>query len=555
MSGRRGATGALGRSLVAVALIATLALLVPGCGGGSSSSEDSPPEPTTLRVTYASFPDYLDPALSYSVEGWNAMWETYVPLLTYAHKDGLAGSKLIPGLAKAMPKITDGGRTYTLFLRPGLKYSDGTPVKASDFPATIERAIDMNSPGTAFYEDIVGAEKFAKTKSGDIPGIEADDKTGEIVIHLVRPRSTFSNELAMLFAAPLPADTKHKDLSADPPPGTGPYVIVSAKPGRGWDYQRNPQWARANGKLLPQIPDGNYDDIDVQVIANAETAVNEVIRGKLDWMEEPPPPDRFQELSEKYEGTQLLVTPQIDVYYFWMNTRQAPFDDVKVRQAVNYAVDPAALERIYGGMLKGVQQVLPEAMPGHKSFELYPHDLRKAKELIAEADPAERKVTVWTDDYAPNKQAGEYYESVLREIGLQPTLKVMAAANYTTIIGNESTPNLDTGWAAWYLDYPHPNDYFEPQLSGETIKPTLSSNYARFDDPAVNAEIARLGSETLGPEQEAAYSRLDRKVMEEAPWAPFGTAEMITFVAADIDSEKLVVSPVFGQDLATFAPR
>jgi len=69
-------------------------------------------------------------------------------------------------------------------------------------------------------------------------------------------------------------------------------------------------------------------------------------------------------------------------------------------------------------MLKGVQQVLPEAMPGHKTFQLYPHDLKKAKELIAAADPAERKVTVWTDDYAPNKQAGEYYEGVLREIGL-----------------------------------------------------------------------------------------------------------------------------------------
>jgi peptide/nickel transport system substrate-binding protein len=293
----------------------------------------------------------------------------------------------------------------------------------------------------------------------------------------------------------------------------------------------------------------------VNVIKNAETAVNEVIHGKIDWMEEPPPPDRFQELSDKYEGTQLLITPQIDVYYFWMNVRQPPFDDVRVRRAVNYAVNPEALERIYGGMMKGVQQVLPEAMPGHKTFRLYPYDLKKAKELIAEADPAERKVTVWTDDYAPNKQAGEYYESVLHEIGLQPTLKVIPAANYTTIIGNQSTPDLDTGWAAWYLDYPHPNDYFEPQLSGENIVPTLSTNYARFDDPAVNREIAKLGTEMLGPEQEAAYARLDRKVMEQAPWAPFGTTEMTTFISSAIDPDKLVVSPVYGQDLATFQPK
>ncbi len=542
----------LGRVWLAAVLVAALALLVSGCGGGS---DEPSPDSSTLEVTYATSPDYLDPALSYSVEGWSAMWETYVPLLTYEHKDGLAGTKLIPGLARAMPKIGKDDRTYTLFLRKGLKYSDGTPVRASDFRATIERVLAMNSPGTAFYTDIVGAEKFSRVKQGGIPGIETDDRTGRIVIHLVKPRSTFSNELAMLFAAPLPADTPHKDLSADPPPGTGPYEIASVKTDRGWEYSRNPEWAKTDGKLLPMIPGGHYNDIDARVIHNPETAVNEVIHGNIDWMEEPPPPDRFQELSERYEGTQLLVTPQIDVYYFWMNVRQPPFDDVQVRRAVNYAVDPAALERIYGGMLKGVQQVLPAAMPGHKTFHLYPHDTKKAREMIAAADPAERKVTVWTDDYAPNKQAGEYYEDVLRKIGLQPTLKVVPAANYTTIIGNESTPDLDTGWAAWYLDYPHPNDYFQPQLSGESIVPTLSSNYSRFDDPAITREIGRLSTETLGPKQEAAYARLDRETMELAPWAPFGTAEMITFISSRIDPDKVVVSPVYGQDLASFAPR
>jgi peptide/nickel transport system substrate-binding protein len=543
--------GSLRRASLAAALLAVAAaLLVSGCGGSENSSDSS-----TLEVTFAAFPDYLDPSLSYSIEGWSAMWETYVPLLTYEHTNGAAGTKLIPGLARAMPKISKDERTYTLFLRKGLKYSDGTPVRASDFRATIERVIAMNSPATPFYTDIVGAEKFSKSKEGGIPGIQTDDASGRIVIHLVKPRSTFSNELAMLFAAPLPADTKRKDLSAEPPPGTGPYAIVSAKPGRGWEYRRNPEWAKTDGRLLPQIPDGHYDNIDVRVIANPETAVNEIIHGKINWMEEPPPPDRYQELSDRFKGTQLLVTPQIDVYYFWMNVDQPPFDNLLVRRAVNYAVDPAALERIYGGMMKGVQQVLPEAMPGHRTFQLYPHDMQKARELIAAADPAERKVTVWADDYPPNKQAGEYYEDVLRKIGLQPTLKVVPAANYTTILGNASTPDLDTGWASWYMDYPHPNDYFAPQLSGESILPTLNSNYSRFDDPAINREIAKLGSEPLGPKQEAAYARLDRRVMEQAPWAPFGTTEMTTFVSSGIDLDKLVVSPVYGQDLASFAPR
>jgi len=538
----------------AVALLVAAGLLLgaAGCGGSAGSS---PPSGSTLDVTYATFPDYLDPSLSYTVEGWTAMWETYVPLLTYVHADGAAGTRLMPGLARALPKITDGGHTYTLFLRPGLRYSDGAPVRASDFGATIERVIAMASPATPFYTDIVGAERFSKTKKGGIPGIEADDRTGRIVIHLVQPRSTFSNELAMLFAAPLPADTKHEDLSGDPPPGTGPYEIVAAKPGRSWSYRRNPEWAKADGRLMPRIPAGHFDAIDVDVISNAETAVNEVERGRIDWMEEQPPSDRFAELRSRYEGKQLLITPQIDLYYFWMNVHKPPFDDVRVRRAVNYAIDPAALTRIYGGQMRPVQQVLPVAMPGHRPYRPYPHDMKKARALIAAADPKNRNVTVWSYNLDPNKQAAEYYEGALRELGFHPTLKTVAAANYTTVIGNESTPSLDTGFGNWYLDYPHPNDYFEPQLSGASITPTANSNYARFDDPTIDRQIAKLDRRPLGPAQEAAYARLDREVMRQAPWAPFGSLAMTTFVSDRIDLHKLVVSPVYGQDLASFAPR
>ena len=538
--------------MLIVAIVAALAVV--GCGGGGGSSTGSGREPTTLNVTFAAFPDYMDPAMSYSVEGWTSMWETYVPLLTYRHASGPAGAQLIPGLARAMPKITDGGKTYTLYLRKGLRYSDGTPVRASDFGATIERDLVMNSPGSSFYTGIVGAEKFAATKRGKIGGIEADDATGRIVIHLVEPSGTFSNELAMLFAAPLPAATPRKDLSAEPPPGTGPYEIVSSTPGRGWEYERNPEWATHDARLLPQIPSGNYDSIDVKVIANAETAVNEVKEGKLDWMEEPPPPDRLAELRERYEGKQLLITPQIDLYYFWMNVNKAPFDDLRVRRAVNYAIDPAALERIYAGTMVPLQQILPPAMPGHESYTPYPHDMRKARELIAEADPTQRKITVFGNDYGPNKLAAEYYEGVLSELGFEPTLKLVATANYTTVIGNASTQNLDTGWANWYIDYPHPNDYFEPQLDGRSIAPTLDNNYSRFNDPAINRRIAELDREPLGPKQEAAYAQLDKEVMAQAPWAPFGSVTTETFVASDIDVSKLVVSPVFGPDIATFAP-
>ena len=529
-----------------LALIAALALSACGSSGGSGS------EGGTLKATFGSFPDSLDPGLAYTGEGSTAVYNVYVPLLTYAHASGSAGSVVIPGLAKTMPKVSDGGRTYTLTLRKGLKYSDGTPVKASDFAASIERMFKLNSPGSPFYTDIVGAEAFAETKQGGIDGIETDDASGRIVIHLVKPRGTFPNELALPFAAPVPAGTPAEDLTANPPPATGPYEIISAQPGRGWDYRRNPQWAAANAKLMPEIPSGHVDRIEVDVLRNPATQVNDIESGRYDWMGNPPPADRYAAVKSQYEGSQFKVEPTISTYFFWMNTRQAPFDDVRVRQAVNHAVDSRALERIYAGQITGTQQILPPGMPGYKRIELYPHDLAKAKELLVKADPADREITIWTDSESPNNEAGEYLEGVLKELGFKTTLKLVNSDNYFSLIGNESTPNLDIGLANWFEDYPHPNDFFQPLLSGESIVPTGATNLARIDVPALNQEIDRLAEGPLTPQVEDEYAELDRKFMEQAPWVPYGTSTLPTFVSSEIDLDEIVFNPTFAQDLTSF---
>jgi peptide/nickel transport system substrate-binding protein len=534
--------------LVALVLVlaAGSALGLAACGSSSGK------EGGTLTGSYASYPDYLDPGLSYQVEGWTAMYDTYIPLLTYAHADGVEGSKIVPGLAKSLPRIGNGGKTYTLTLQKGLKYSDGAPVKASDFASSIERLFKLNSPGTTFYSAIVGAEKFAETKSGGIPGIKTDDKTGKIEIDLVQPRGTFTNELGMLFAALLPADTPAKNLSANPPPATGPYAITKAQPGRSWSYERNPYWAKTNAKLVPEVPGGHVDKIEISLIRNDSTQVSNVEQGKTDWMQPPVPADQYVALKDKYEGTQFRVDRPINLYYFWMNTTEPPFDDLKVREAVNYAVNTEALERIYSGSLAATHQILPPGVPGHEELDLYPHDMAKAKALLAEANPSDRNITVWTDNESPNDDAGAYYEDVLSKLGFDTKLKTLNADNYYTVIGNLSTPDLDTGWTAFIQDYPHPNDFFQPQLVGESIYPTFNTNFAQLDVPELNDKVARLAEETLGPKQESEYAELDREFMEEAPWVPYGNNTISTFVSSAIDLDKVIFNPTFGQDLTSF---
>ncbi|HEV2789987.1 MAG TPA: ABC transporter substrate-binding protein, partial [Solirubrobacterales bacterium] len=505
-----------------------------------------------LNGTYASFPDYMDPHLSYTAEGWSAMADVYIPLLTYKHAEGDEGSEVIPGLAKDLPEISNGGKTYTLFLRPGLKYSDGSPVKASDFPFAVERMIKLNSGGSPFYLTIEGAEKFAETKKGPIPGIKTDDKTGEIVINLENPSGTFTNELGLMFVAPLPQDTPIEDQSASPAPATGPYMITKSQPGKGWEYERNPYWEKANGEAMPDLPDGNVDGAKITIVRNEQSQVDDVEQGTYDWMQNPPPSSRYAEVKEKYEGTQFEVEPTISTYFFWMNTTQPPFDDLEVRQAVNHAVDPRALERIYAGQLSGSQQILPPGMPGHQEFELYPYDLAKAKEMIKAANPSDMDITVWTDTESPNNEAGEYFNEVLKDLGFNTTLKILNADNYFTVIGNQSTADLDAGWSNWFQDYPHPNDFFQPLLAGESILPTNNGNFANFDDPAVNKKISELGEEQLGPEQEEAYAELDKEIMEQAPWAPYGNRTLSTFVSDEIEFDSVIFNPTFGHYLSSF---
>lgn len=529
-----------------IGVLLLLCAALAGCGSSENSTDGG-----VLRGSYLSFPDALDPGLSFTLEGATALHPVYIPLLTYAPESGKAGTELVPGLAKSLPKIDQGGRRYTLFLRPGLEYSDGTPVRASDFRAAVERLFRLNSPGSSFYLGIAGAERFAETKKGGIGGIVTDDASGKIVIRLTEPSGYFSLLLASPFTAPLPPGTPAEDQTRNPPPATGPYVITGVRPGHSWEYERNPAWG-ANGEAMPDYPDGHVDEMKMEVNSNPITQVEDVERGKVDLMQNPPPPERYADVRDRYEGTQFREQQLISVYYFWMNTQAPPFDDVRVRRAVNYAVDPEALERIFAGSLEATQQVLPPLMAGYRKIEPYPYDLGRAKKLIAEADPADRRITVWTFNLPPTDEAGEYYEQVLRKLGFETKLKVIDIANYFTVIGNSSTPDLDTGFANWLLDYPHPNDYFAPQLTGESILPQGNTNWAQFDDPAVNAKTRQLGREQLGPKQEDEYAALDRTVMEQAPWAPFGTLTLGTFVADTIDLDKLVVSPIYGQDLTSF---
>ena len=430
----------LKRAITIVSLTAVATFGVAACGGEKSGGGGGA-KGGDINVTMTSFPDYVDPQLSYTLKGWEVLWNVYTPLLTYKHARGDAGTDVVPALAKAMPDISADGKTYKLTLRPNMKYSDGTPIKASDFTYSIKRLFKANSGGSVFYEGIVGAKDFADGKADTISGIKTDDNTGDITITLDAPNGTFNNVLGLMFAAPVPPTTPlDKDTTNNPPPSSGPFVITKVNAPNTLTLERNPQFKTVKDAGASEVTDAQVDKITVTQNKNNSAQVTGVEQNTIDFMADPPDSDRLPEIKAKFSD-RFRLENSINTYYFWMNTQKAPFNDLKVRQAINYAIDPEALNRVFGGRLHPTQQILPPGMPGYDEYKLYPGpDLEKAKALIAEANPADKDITVWTDDEPDRKRIGEYYHDLLTQLGFNATLKVISGDTYFQTIGNESTP-------------------------------------------------------------------------------------------------------------------
>ena len=543
----------LRRAVTIIGVTALAASGLAGCGG-TRDTGGAGRQGGEVNVTMTSFPDYVDPQLSYTVEGWEVLWNTYTPLLTYRHQKGDAGTEVVPGLAKDMPEVSADGKTYSLMLRPGMKYSDGTDIKASDFTHAIKRLFKANSGGSVFYEGIVGATDFAEGKADTISGIKTDDGTGAITITLENPNGTFNNVLGLMFAAPVPPTTPlDKETTNNPPPSSGPFVITTVDAPNTLTMERNPQFKTIRDAGATEVPDVSVDKIIVTQNKNNSAQVTGIEQNTIDYMVDPPDADRLPEVKSKF-ADRFRFEDSINTYYFWMNNQTAPFNDVKVRQAINYAIDPEALNRVFGGRLHATQQILPPGMPGYDEYTLYPGpDMDKAKQLLAEANPADKNITVWTDDEPDRKRIGQYYQDLLKELGFNAELKVISGDTYFQTIGNLSTPDLDTGFADWFQDFPHPDDFFRPLLNGTNILPTNNSNFSQVNIPANDSKQDELVQQQLTDDVRKQYAELDKSYMEQAVWAPYGNEQFTTFLSDRLDFDKAYRHLLFSQDFSSFA--
>ena len=528
------------RFVGALVLVSALAFLA-GCGGGgnksSSGSSGGSNEGKTyplLRVVWDA-PDYMDPALYYTVAAYqltNYVWEG---LVGYKHENGPGGATLVPYLAEKMPTISADGKNYKFTLRDGLKYSNGNAVKASDFRCTIERDFKMDSPGVGFYSDITGvsgSSGYAETKKGHISGIITNDANRTVEIKLDSPRGDFLYILAMEFSHFVPCGTPASDQSTHPIPATGPYMVQSYRPNRSITMVRNPNY----NDQIPTMPTGNPDKVEATIITDPVAAYQRVISGQADYDYQPVPTDRLPEAQSKYKE-QLRIYTNANTYYYAINNRIPPFNNIQARKAAQMAIDPQAIiSGIYGGLGRPTENFLPPGYPQYKKIDAWSFDLAKAKQLVQQSGTAGQTVDVYGPNEDPSKSTTEYLANQLTKIGYKTKLHLLEHSVYFQTIGAQKT-RAQAMFTNWYQDYPHPLDWFDVLLNGNRITETHNNNPGNVNVPSVNKEIDALKKiSEITPEVNARWAKVDKDLMATyATTIPYMNRSQTDFFGTKMD--------------------
>ncbi len=475
-------------------------------------------------------PASLDPAVVYDFIAWNILSNTNDGLLGYRKVGGPDGATLIPDLASALPEVSPDGLTYRFPLRDGINYSTGDPVRPEDFRYAIERSVSLSADATTFYRTIEGVRECnLDPPSCDLSKSIVVDAAA-VTFHLLRPDPDLPFKLTLPFAYPVPPDTPVENQGYKPIPATGPYIIEAAARGRV-ELVRNREFSEWSGAVQP---DGFVDAISWVFAEDTSAAFNRLSDGELDWMADPPEPDDLAALRAEHPD-QVVLSTLPWTHYVGMDLQKPPFDDVRVRQAINLAIDRTRVLELLGASTswRPTCQILPPNFQGYEPFCPYTAnpesgvwtapDLDRAHTLIDEAGVAGARVTVSisddpaVDDEVPATRVDvmEYVVEVMNDLGLRAKLEVIHDIDEYAggIFAGERHAYL-FGWAP---DYPRASNFIE--LLFRCGSPV---NVSKLCSDSIDAQIDEaLRLEAIDPgAANRAWAAIDRTLVEDAVWIP-----------------------------------
>ena len=476
----------------------------------------------------------IDPSISYESYTFAIPSLTNDGLVAFKHVGGSDGSTLVPDLALSLPLPTDKGKTYTFELRPGIRYSTGRVVRAEDFRRAIERVFKLESLGSGYYTGILGGARCEEvTKSCDLSnGILVDNAARLVTFRLVAPDPDFLYKLTLPFAGAVPPGIPDRDVGTRPLPATGPYKIARYVPERELVFERNPffrEWSRA------AQPAGYPDRIVWRLDVRADAATRAVEQGRADVAYDFVPPELLTEVKTQH-ASQLHVDPVPGTYFYLLDARLRPFNDVRVRRALNYAVDRDAVIEVARGadVAQTTCQVLPPNFPGYRPYCPYTAnpsasgrwvapDLARARRLVSASGTKGERVTVWAED----KAEGEYVATLLRRLGYRTQLKTVTPfiPDYVDAIFDPRN-KVQIAAFRWFADYPAASGFINAEI--------FDCSY--FCDRRIDRQIARARAlqATDARSASALWARIDRDLTDQAPWLFLYTNKQADFVSRRI---------------------
>jgi YVTN family beta-propeller protein len=509
----------------------------------------------------SSFLPPVDPVQDYSTEGVTAT--VYDGLVAFRKAGGAQGETLVPDLALTLPRPADGGTTYTFTLRRGIRYSNGAPVRASDFRRGIQRQLSFGEVA-AYYEAIRGAPACHRNpRRCDLSaGIVTNDAAGTVTFHLSRADPDFLDKLALPLAAPAPPGAAGHLMDQAPfLPGTGPYMISAYRPDSALTLVRNPyfrQWSYA------AQPAGYPNVIRLEYMTNPRKEQSAVATGRADLVNISNEGLPYGPLAIRYPA-RIHSGLKLSTVYLFLNTRRPPFTSLKARQAINYAIDRGHVIQLLHlgvpGQAAPTCQILPAGFPSYQRYCPYTAgakdgawhgpDLAKAVRLARQSGTTQVPVTVWTFKALANAGVNSYLVGLLKALGYRATLRVVPFKRFFAT-ARHSSRQIQLGLAGWGADIPAASDFFFPVLTCRSFYHDPGSyNLGRFCDPHADqlATAAQAAQQADPAAARRLWAQVDRVVTSQAPWVPIFNQSKTVFVSARVGNyrESPVYGPLFDQ--------
>ena len=512
----------------AVALVSANATAAPQAPSKDSSAAA---RGGTFRILNTSDMDHIDSGLAYFSHSWTAMGATQLRLYYYPYVKGPASQRIAPMAAAGMPRISNGGKTYTITIKKGFRFSNpaGTAVTAASFKRAFDRAVnkEFQSPASPFLDDVASVRTTGS-------------HTLQITTRRVAP--DFLGRLTMpFFAAVLPSTPLNAEVTKGPLYSAGPYYFQE------WNRQtsalavRNPHWNNAKEPWKSLGFANNVDRITWGGVGgDLATHRLQCERNEADSCGFPTA--QAKELADKYgvNKGRFMVDKDVLVWRVDLNNEQPLFrNNPSLRKAVLHALDRRFMTAQHGYLAGNrTDQMLPPLMPGFKDFNLYSlkgPNYTRAKAL-AQGNLRGGKAVFYAFNRAQGPAVAQSVQFNLQQIGLDVEIKMFDRVVQNTKAGTRGEA-FDITHEGWHADYLDPSQFINVILDGRRLQAENNVNSSYFSGGGVqnfnrklDAAYAASGAKRLN-----LYAELDRDIMANgAPSAPYIAGTTRRFFGPDV---------------------